>query len=162
MSTFSAEAVLTNDQLVVDDDTTPNARSQSQQNHAAEDLSGPHPELAKSGCVGIVGERYGHADFLFKAFNNRKMMPMRMVGGLDQQPSRDVLASRSPQPNARDLVWLDTNRFEQASGALSHPLHRVHGTFGFFRRDRGEAQSMPLIVDDTDLHPGSTHIDSQE
>ena len=58
-------------------------------------FSGPDPELTESRGIGVVGEGNRKPELVFEAFDDGKVMPVRVVWGFDQKTFGDVLAARS-------------------------------------------------------------------
>ena len=159
---FSAEAVATDDQLVVDDDPSADPRTEGQKHHAIVDFPCSDPEFSKSSSIGVVG--VGHREFerLFEGFDDRKMMPMGMVRWLDQHAFSDVLATGCAQSGSTDTRWVQTELLEDRTASLRDATHRIGRALGFKRIDRTVPKRCSLVVGQSDLDACASDVDPEE
>ena len=162
VTTFSAETVLSYDQFVVDDDPSSDTGTKGQKHHAVVDLSGSDPEFTEGCRVGVVGVGDRHFQGVFQALDDWEVMPMRVIGWLEQKSLADVLAAGGSKPCSQDLFFAQSATVKDF---FTSDVYTSHGIFGALRLeclDSDEVQRGSLVIGQPDFDSRASNVDSQE
>ena len=90
------------------------------------------------------------------------MVPMGVVGRLDQQPFGDVLASWGAQSHSGDIGACESQRTQQLIAGCCNASHRIVGPLRFLGGNRDKTEGFADVIYQTDFDTGTANIDPEK